>query len=377
MRLFLTAKKSRLFSTPLILLLAGATDASLKQDTVRSTYGSCVQFAQLIVPKEIPKPREPEVGPTPSSPAAPAPDARVTPDPQKVITATTVEEELPGEWKGVWTNRGRAMPFTLRITLADDNSLKAEGKAETWSLTERFKGALNGNTLTLTGTDVLPPPPPEKRYSLDTLTLTLSQDGLTLEGSWIDQENSRGTVAVQRLDASLIGSSPTGPWARVVADANQAIDSAVRTGSTKGFLSQVPPAELGEWGRAAESGVPEANWLIGCCYENGIGVPSPDPHLAFQYYSRAADKEYGPALNDIGRCYARGSGCEQDMTKAVQYYQRAANRGRAAAWFNLGTCYEKSLGGLTKDPTKAAECYARAKSLGYKMAEKALERIGH
>jgi TPR repeat protein len=234
---------------------------------------------------------------------------------------------------------------------------------------------LSGNTLTLTGVKVTPPPAPDKRFSLDVLTLTMSRDAQTLDGTWVDQDNSQGLVSIQQLNPDGAGSAPGGPWGDIVADANEAIEAATRTGSTKTFLSRAISNRSKRWVEAARNSVPEAHWLIGCCYENGIGVPAPDLRAAFQSYSRAAEQNYGPALNDMGRCYARGSGCEKDMTHAVQYYRRAAEKVRAGAWYNLGACHEQGVGGLPQDLMKAAQCYARAKALGYKLADKALDQV--
>ena len=109
--------------------------------------------------------------------------------------------DLTGEWTGQWTNRGKIMDFVLRVRQDDAGKLAAEGKANTWSLLEIFEGTVEGDAVTLTGTEVRPAPPPGKYYSLDVLHLTLSEDGRELAGNWEDADQSTGAIRVTRRGA--------------------------------------------------------------------------------------------------------------------------------------------------------------------------------
>ncbi len=323
--------------------------------------------AQLIVPKEV----QATVPPAVSAPPSPVPVPSLS---------SRDSRDFVGEWTGKWTNSRGSMMFLLKIGEGKENKLAAEGKASTWTLTEVFEGSVSGDAITLTGTHVLPTPSPGKYYCLDVLSLTLSQDGKRLSGTWVDKENSRGTIEVDLKTPPAPSSAAPGNAAPdltrgVEADANDAIKTAFRTGSTKEFLSRAVPTQLAMWQTAAEKEIPEALWLLGCCYDNGVGVGS-DPSRALQYYLRAAGRDYGPALNDVGLCYGRGIGVAKDLMKAVEYYKRAAEKGRPGAWFNLGSCYEQGLGGLPKDINEAVSCYRKAKDLGYGPAEKTLARLG-
>jgi TPR repeat protein len=48
--------------------------------------------------------------------------------------------------------------------------------------------------------------------------------------------------------------------------------------------------------KAAEAGLPEAMFSLGCCLDNGEGVAAPDPMAAMDWYRRAADAGHGGAL---------------------------------------------------------------------------------
>jgi TPR repeat protein len=52
-----------------------------------------------------------------------------------------------------------------------------------------------------------------------------------------------------------------------------------------------------EWNtKAAEAGLPDAMFFLGCCLDNGEGVAAPDPLAAMGWYRRAADASHGGAV---------------------------------------------------------------------------------
>jgi TPR repeat protein len=48
--------------------------------------------------------------------------------------------------------------------------------------------------------------------------------------------------------------------------------------------------------KAAEVGLPEAMFNLGCCLNKGEGVAAPDPLAAMDWYRRAADAGHGGAV---------------------------------------------------------------------------------
>lgn len=60
---------------------------------------------------------------------------------------------------------------------------------------------------------------------------------------------------------------------------------------------------------------------------------------AFDEFLMAANKGYGPAINNVAYCYAKGAGVGQDSQKALEYYEKAAELGETSAYANLGVEY--------------------------------------
>ncbi|UCE47977.1 MAG: SEL1-like repeat protein, partial [Phycisphaerales bacterium] len=166
---------------------------------------------------------------------------------------------------------------------------------------------------------------------------------------------------------------------------------------------------LPEWKQAAELGVREAQWLLGRCYDEGLGVERSDIH-AIGWHLRAAEQGYPAAQNHMGSCYQNGDGVPQDEAEAVEWYRKAAEQGYAIAQANLGWCYDAGCGvavdeaealkwhrkaalqddetgqynlgvhyewgsAVEEDKEKAAKWYRRAAAHGYERAAEALKRL--
>ena len=83
----------------------------------------------------------------------------------------------------------------------------------------------------------------------------------------------------------------------------------------------------------------------------------------------SAESGYVPAQYQLGQCYENGIGMEQDMTEAVRLYKKAATNinentgynGHAGAMRCLADCYANG-DGVRKNAKQAAAWYARADS---------------
>lgn len=84
-------------------------------------------------------------------------------------------------------------------------------------------------------------------------------------------------------------------------------------------------------------GIPEAQFKLGNCYANGIGV-NKDVDRAVNLYTKAAEQEYVEAQYELGMCYYYGRGVVEDKEKAVDWLIKAAEQGHFKAQFKLG-CY--------------------------------------
>ena len=83
-----------------------------------------------------------------------------------------------------------------------------------------------------------------------------------------------------------------------------------------------------------------------------------------KWYTRAADAGSVPALCNLGVCYERGEGVEQDLARAADFYRRAAEQEDAAAQCNLGYLYESGEG-VEQSWEEAVRWYQAAADQGY------------
>ncbi|UXI68494.1 caspase family protein [Tahibacter amnicola] len=94
-----------------------------------------------------------------------------------------------------------------------------------------------------------------------------------------------------------------------------------------GYFTQASQANyetaLRVWLPPAEDGDPEAQYYVGQIYEKGLGRPA-DEAKAAQWYKRAADSNYGPALTALAMLYEHGKVAGGTAAQALDLYRRAA-----------------------------------------------------
>ena len=125
--------------------------------------------------------------------------------------------------------------------------------------------------------------------------------------------------------------------------------------------------------RLADGGVPEAVFLMGTAYDEGLGVAA-DPTIAAAWFHRAADAGHVLAQHNLGNAYADGRGVARMDVMAVYWWRKAAEAGDAIPQFRLARMYEEGLG-VTRDLTVAVEWYRRAAERGHVPAAEALKRL--
>ena len=82
----------------------------------------------------------------------------------------------------------------------------------------------------------------------------------------------------------------------------------------------------------AEQGDARAQYMLGICYENGIGVAK-DKTKAVRWYRKAAEQGNAEAQYSLGICYDLGIGVAKDKAEAVRWYRKAAEQGLAVAQY--------------------------------------------
>ena len=61
-----------------------------------------------------------------------------------------------------------------------------------------------------------------------------------------------------------------------------------------------------------------------------------DHKLAAEYYTRAAEKRFGPAEYNLGFCYYNGTGVERDPKRALYWWNSALSHGFKKAGEAIG-----------------------------------------
>jgi localization factor PodJL len=95
--------------------------------------------------------------------------------------------------------------------------------------------------------------------------------------------------------------------------------------------------------RAAQKGLPMAQYALAKLHERGTGVPK-DLALAREWTEKAARNGNVKAMHDLAVFMAEGEGGEQTYAGAVEWFRKGAEYGVVDSQYNLGVLYEQGLG---------------------------------
>lgn len=112
----------------------------------------------------------------------------------------------------------------------------------------------------------------------------------------------------------------------------------------------------------AERGDAVAQFNLGVCYANGLGVEK-DAKESVKWYRKAAEQGVAEAQLNLGVCYGSSLGVEEDATEAMKWFRKSAEQGNATAQFNLGVCYANGLG-VEKDAMESVKWYRKSAEQG-------------
>lgn len=99
----------------------------------------------------------------------------------------------------------------------------------------------------------------------------------------------------------------------------------------------------------AESGDP----IICNAYGKWLEDEYDDAIHAFEYYRRAVELGYQRSAYNVGECYGRGYGVDEDLDKAFEYYLIAARDNDPQAQFQIGNFYFEGRGNVPCDYVQA------------------------
>ena len=120
--------------------------------------------------------------------------------------------------------------------------------------------------------------------------------------------------------------------------------------------------------RCAECGDCDAQYNLGCMYDDGRGVDS-NRAKALHWYLQAAGQGHVDAKCLVGEIYNDGGdGIDKDYAKSRQFLSEAADHGHARAQYDLGMIYECGRGVKPNLP-KALGLYRRAADAGFEEAQ--------
>lgn len=164
------------------------------------------------------------------------------------------------------------------------------------------------------------------------------------------------------------------------------------------YIPKLGQARMELWREAADVGNADAQWLLGVCYQHGLGVRKSVKQAA-RWYRLAADQGNARAMTNLSVLYELGSGVDRDLGQAeallrdaaergfawaqrmlagafqngdfgvrdrraaIRWYRQAADQGDAPSCVSLGCCYE--LGHVVKEnQALAAQWFRKAAKLG-------------
>lgn len=111
-----------------------------------------------------------------------------------------------------------------------------------------------------------------------------------------------------------------------------------------GTAVQLNYSEAAKWYRkAAERGNAEAQLMFAQCLMEGKGTPK-NVREAIQWYEKSAKQGNVDAQRLLGGIYANGEVVNQDFESAVYWFRKAAEQENAEAQRLLGICYEEGYG---------------------------------
>lgn len=115
--------------------------------------------------------------------------------------------------------------------------------------------------------------------------------------------------------------------------------------------------------KAAERGIPDAQYRLGTLYYYGDGVRQ-DTEKALHWFKLAASNNVPGAMNFLGIIFSEGEGVVVDKARSIQWFEVAAKFGDFHASSNLGSRYLNGTSGVKQDYAKAFLHLRRASELG-------------
>lgn len=115
--------------------------------------------------------------------------------------------------------------------------------------------------------------------------------------------------------------------------------------------------------KAANLGLPRAQFYLGKMYEMGEGGVKKDLVEARRWTERAATAGDARAMHNLALFYFKGEGGAKNSTTAANWFRKAADQGLVDSQFNLAQLYEGGWG-VSQNPAEAYKWYVIAGRAG-------------
>ncbi len=125
--------------------------------------------------------------------------------------------------------------------------------------------------------------------------------------------------------------------------------------------------------KAAEAGLPQAQYNLGYLHEHGQAGAQQDITLAVEWYRKAAEQNLPEAQHMLGVLHTEGRGVPENFATAYSWYDKAAQQGLAVAEYQMGVLYAVGQG-VEADAEQASQWFLRAAEHGIPDAQ---FQIGH
>lgn len=132
---------------------------------------------------------------------------------------------------------------------------------------------------------------------------------------------------------------------------------------------------VGWWRKAAEQGLPLAQYRLGAHCQGYKPVEGYHRHDALGWYEKAAKQGHDLSCYKLGEMYRNGTygggllASKPDYGKAVFWWTKASNHGHAQSTYELMKCFFSDQHGLRKDLAKAEELRRLAAKQGWADAQ--------
>lgn len=124
---------------------------------------------------------------------------------------------------------------------------------------------------------------------------------------------------------------------------------------------------FGWFSKAAENNFADAQYMVGKCFEEGIGVEK-NLNQAFVWYKKSAENGSPYSQNRISIFYWEGSIVEKSYEESFNWDLKAAKQGLLVAHYNIGCQYRYGIG-VKRSKSKALKWFLGAGHTGEKHSQ--------